>query len=347
MWPMIVLRTPKGWTGPKEVDGKPTEGTWRSHQVPFSELAKNPEHLRLLGRMDARATSRRSCSTRTGRLRAEYRGARAERRAAHGREPARERRPAAAGSADAGFPRLRGRGDEAGHRARRGDAGHGNAACATSSGANTAKTFASSVRTRPRPTGFGAVFEVTDRVFTGDDPAHDEHLSPDGRVMEVLSEHMCQGWLEGYLLTGRHGFFSCYEAFIHIVDSMFNQHAKWLKTTREIPVAAADRLAQLSADLARLAAGSQRLQPPGSRLHRSRREQEGRRRPRLSAAGRQHAAVGDRPLPAQPQLRERDRRRQAAGAAVAGYGRGGQALHGRASASGSGRATTRTASPTS
>ena len=145
----------------------------------------------------------------------------------------------------------------------------------------------------------------------------DDHLAPDGRVMEILSEHTCQGWLEGYLLTGRHGFFSCYEAFIHIVDSMFNQHAKWLKITQRDPLAPADRLAQLPADLARLAAGPQRLQPSGSGLHRPRGEQEGRGRARLSAAGRQHAALGHRPLPAQPQLRQRHRRRQAAGAAVA------------------------------
>ena len=110
-----------------------------------------------------------------------------------------------------------------------------------------------------------AVFEVTDRDWMAEHLPDDDHLAPDGRVMEVLSEHLCQGWLEGYLLTGRHGFFSCYEAFIHIVDSMFNQHAKWLKVSRQHSLAAADRLAQLSADLACLAAGPQRLQPPGSR----------------------------------------------------------------------------------
>ena len=131
--------------------------------------------------------------------------------------------------------------------------------------------------------------------------------------MEILSEHTCQGWLEGYLLTGRHGLFSCYEAFIHIVDSMFNQHAKWLKVSRGDSLAAAGRLAQLPADLARVAPGPQRVLAPGSRLHRPRREQEGGGRPRLPAAGREHAAVGRRPLPAQPQLRQRDRRRQAAG----------------------------------
>jgi xylulose-5-phosphate/fructose-6-phosphate phosphoketolase len=104
---------------------------------------------------------------------------------------------------------------------------------------------------------------VTNRESTAEIIPIDDHVAPDGRVMEVLSEHMCQGWLEGYLLTGRHGFFSCYEAFVHIIDSMFNQHAKWLKVTREDSLAAAHRVAELSAHLARLAAGSQRLQPSG------------------------------------------------------------------------------------
>ena len=157
----------------------------------------------------------------------------------------------------------------------------------------------------------------------------DEELAPEGRVLEVLSEHQCQGWLEGYLLTGRHGLFNCYEAFIHIVDSMFNQHAKWLKVTRNIPVAAADRVAQLPPQLARLAAGSQRLLAPGSRLHRPRREQEGGDHPRLPAAGREHAALRRRPLPAQQELRQRHRRRQAARAAVPVDGRRDRALHAR------------------
>ena len=144
--------------------------------------------------------------------------------------------------------------------------------------------------------------------------------------MEMLSEHQCEGWLEGYLLTGRHGLFNCYEAFIHIVDSMFNQHAKWLKVTVAPAVAAEDRLAELPAGLARLAAGSQRLHAPGSRLHRPRREQEGRGRARLPAAGCELPAVGDGSLPAQPPLRQRRDRRQAPGAAVADDGRRRQAL---------------------
>ena len=150
---------------------------------------------------------------------------------------------------------------------------------------------------------------------------------PTGRVMEMLSEHQCEGWLEGYLLTGRHGLFNCYEAFIHIVDSMFNQHAKWLKVTLAPALAAEDRLAQLPAGLPRLAAGPQRLHPPGPRLHRPRRQQEGRDRPRLPAARRQLPALGDGPLPAQPPLRQRRGRRQAPRAAVADHGRRRQALH--------------------
>src|SRR5260370_402615 len=136
-WPMIILRTPKGWTGPKIVDGKPVEGTWRAHQVPVTDLS-NPEHLKILE--------------------------------------------------------------------------------------DWMKSYLPN-----------ELFDERGKLILQPIAPTDEHLSKDGRVMEVLSEHMCQGWLEGYLLTGRHGFFSCYEAFIHIVDSMFNQHAKWLKVTRDIP----------------------------------------------------------------------------------------------------------------
>ena len=129
-------------------------------------------------------------------------------------------------------------------------------------------------------------------------------LAPDGSVMEVLSEHQCEGWLEGYLLTGRHGLFNSYEAFIHIVDSMFNQHAKWLKMSLELPWRR--KIASLNYLLTstRLAAGSQRLHAPGPRLHRPRHQQEGRDRPRLPPAGRQLPAVGHGSLPAQPALRQ-------------------------------------------
>ena len=184
-----------------------------------------------------------------------------------------------------------------------------------------------------------AVLEVTGKTWEAATLPVDEHLAPDGRVMEVLSEHMCQGWLEGYLLTGRHGFFSCYEAFIHIVDSMFNQHAKWLKTTRAIPwrqpIASLNYL--LTSHVWRQDHNG--FSPPGPRLHRSRGQQEGRRGPDLSAARCQYAALGGRPLPSQPQLRERDRRRQAAGTGLAGHGRRGAPLHHGAGHLGLGRAT--------
>ena len=142
------------------------------------------------------------------------------------------------------------------------------------------------------------MFEATDRTWIADVEPADDHLAPDGRVMEVLSEHLCQGWLEGYLLTGRHGLFNCYEAFIHIIDSMFNQHAKWLKVTRDIPwrrpIASLNYL--LTSHVWRQDHNGFSHQDPG--LHRPRREQEGGDHPRLPAARREHAAVGGRPLPA-------------------------------------------------
>ncbi len=242
--------------------------------------------------------------------------------------PARQRRPAAARSAAAGFPRLCG--------------GRAPARAAwtprpPASRAHSSAMWSSSTRSNfrvfsPDETAsnrWDAVFEVTDRCSTAEILPGDDHVGPDGRVMEMLSEHQCEGWLEGYLLTGRHGFFSCYEAFIHIVDSMFNQHAKWLKVCNRHSLAAADRLAELSAHVARLAPGPQRLQPSGSRLHRPRDQQEGGGHPRLSAAGCQHPALGDRSLPAQPQLRQRHRGRQAALAPVARHGCRHQALHRR------------------
>ncbi len=146
---------------------------------------------------------------------------------------------------------------------------------------------------------------MTTRESVAETVPGDDHVAPDGRVMEMLSEHQCQGWLEGYLLTGRHGFFSCYEAFIHIVDSMFNQHAKWLKVTRAIPwrrpISSLNYL--LSSHVWRQDHNGFSHQDPGFIDHVD--QQEGRRDPGLPPAGRQHAAVGDRSLPAQRELRER------------------------------------------
>ncbi|HUZ98248.1 MAG TPA: phosphoketolase family protein [Gaiellaceae bacterium] len=230
-WPVIVLRTPKGWTGPKTVDGLATEGTWRSHQVPLAELRTNPEHLHQLESW-LRSYRPEELFDVHGALVAELAGL----------PPKSHRRMSANPHANGGLllqdlvlPDFRDFAVEV---------------------PAPATTFSEATRVlgtylrdviRLNPTDFrlfgpdetasnrlGAVFDVTNRQWEAETLPSDDHLARAGRVMEVLSEHQCQGWLEGYLLTGRHGLFSCYEAFIHIIDSMFNQHAKWLKTTREI-----------------------------------------------------------------------------------------------------------------
>ncbi len=232
MWPMIILRTPKGWTGPKEVDGQQTESSWRSHQVPFADLAKKPDHLRLLAEW-MKSYKPEELFDENGRLLAELAAL----------APQGTRRMGANPHANGGkllhdlrMPDFR---DYAVDVKKPGTV----IGEATKVGGAMLRDIIKMNPHNFRIVGpdetasnrLGAVFEATDRVFTGVILPTDDHISPDGRVMEILSEHMCQGWLEGYLLTGRHGFFSCYEAFIHIIDSMFNQHAKWLKTTRHIP----------------------------------------------------------------------------------------------------------------
>jgi xylulose-5-phosphate/fructose-6-phosphate phosphoketolase len=231
-WPMIVLRTPKGWTGPHEVDGTLVEGTWRSHQVPLAGLFEKPEHLRLLEQW-MRGYGPEQLFDVQGRPRREL--------AALAPKGARRMsaNPHANGGAllrDLKLPDFR---DYAVKVGRRG-------ALSLSATQIQGDLIRDVIKANPHnfrvfgpdettSNRWGAVFEVTDRMTAAQILPVDESLSPDGRVMEMLSEHQMQGWLEGYLLTGRHGFFNCYEAFIHIVDSMFNQHAKWLKTTRHIP----------------------------------------------------------------------------------------------------------------
>ena len=327
----------------------PVEGTFRAHQVPLAELADESRAPRPSSSTGCAATGPRSCSTRTARPVAELLAL----------APEGERRMGANPHANGGLllrdldlPDFRDYAVEVPSPASaswRGDARRWAGSCATSCACNADehnfRVFGPD-ETQLQPARRG-LRGHRPRAWAASDRPDDEHLAPDGRVMEVLSEHMCQGWLEGYLLTGRHGLFSCYEAFIHIVDSMFNQHAKWLKVTRDDPLAAPDRLAELPAHLARLAAGPQRLLAPGPGLHRPRRQQEGRGRPRLPAARRQHPALGRRPLPAQPDY---------VNVIVAGKQPAPQwltidarhrALHARASASGSGPATTTAASPTS
>ena len=232
-WPMIVLRTPKGWTGPKEVDGLPVEGTWRAHQVPLADVRDRPERL---AQLEAWLRSYRPEEL------FDERGALVPELAEL--PPRGERRMSANPHANggellrdlvaAGLPRVRGRGRAAGHDARPRRRASSAASSATSSRRN-GETFRIFGPDETASNRLGDVLEATDRQWEAAILPTDEGLAPEGRVIEMLSEHMCQGWLEGYLLTGRHGLFNCYEAFIHIVDSMFNQHAKWLKVTRGIP----------------------------------------------------------------------------------------------------------------
>jgi xylulose-5-phosphate/fructose-6-phosphate phosphoketolase len=231
-WPMLILRSPKGWTGPREVDGVQVEGTWRSHQVPVGAARENAGHRTILEQW-LKSYRAEELFDEDGRLRADLRAL----------APVGERRMSANPHANGGvlledlaLPDFR---DYAVEVDKPG--------VSSSEATRILGGFLRDVIARNRTTfrlfgpdetasnRLGDVFAVTDRAWDAEVEPTDENLAPTGRVMEVLSEHQCQGWLEGYLLTGRHGLFNCYEAFIHIVDSMFNQHAKWLKVTRHIP----------------------------------------------------------------------------------------------------------------
>jgi xylulose-5-phosphate/fructose-6-phosphate phosphoketolase len=232
-WPVIVLRSPKGWTGPHEVDGVRVEGTWRSHQVPLSEVRSNPDHL---AQLEAWMRSYRpeELFDDEGRPTAEV----------NALAPAGARRMSANPHANGGrllrpldLPAWRGYAAEVTapgtlrtEPTRRLGA-YLREVMGRSEGARNFRLFGPDETESNR---LGAVYEVTDKAWNADVWSDEVHLAPGGRVVEVLSEHLCQGWLEGYLLTGRHGLFSCYEAFVHIVDSMFNQHAKWLKVSRDL-----------------------------------------------------------------------------------------------------------------
>jgi xylulose-5-phosphate/fructose-6-phosphate phosphoketolase len=233
VWPMIVMRTPKGWTCPKEIDGKREEGYWRSHQVPMSQIRGNPGHVRILESW-MKSYRPEELFDKTGRLKGELAAL----------APQGTRRMSANPHANGGLllhdlqlPNFR-----------------DYAVDVQSPGAATAeatrvmgqflrdvmklnleqRNFRLFSPDESNSNRWQDVLDVTNRAWVAETLSYDDHLAPDGRVMEMLSEHQCQGWLEGYLLTGRHGFFSCYEAFIHIIDSMFNQHAKWLKVCNEI-----------------------------------------------------------------------------------------------------------------
>jgi xylulose-5-phosphate/fructose-6-phosphate phosphoketolase len=230
---MIVLRSLKGWTGPKVVDGKPVEGTWRAHQVPVADLQEKPEHLKILEEW-MRSYRPQELFDENGKLVAEL----AE------LPPKGDRRMSANPHANGGvllrdlvMPDFR---EYAVEVAKPGTeyaestrvlGGFLRDVMKLNLATSNFRVFGPDETASNR---LEALYESTEKLWMEPTLPVDEHLSRDGRVLEMLSEHMCQGWLEGYLLTGRHGLFSCYEAFIHIVDSMFNQHAKWLKVTRDI-----------------------------------------------------------------------------------------------------------------
>jgi xylulose-5-phosphate/fructose-6-phosphate phosphoketolase len=232
-WPLIVLRSPKGWTCPQEIDGKRTEGSWRSHQVPMGEMHENPDHLRILEQWmkSYRPEELFDSAGRFERALAEI-------------APRGERRMSANPHANGGIllrdlrlPDFRDHGVEIEAP------GRSDAEATRVMGKFLRDVMQLNLDSRNfrlfspdenNSNRWQDVLDATNRTWMAERHDHDDHLAPDGRVMEMLSEHQCQGWLEGYLLTGRHGFFSCYEAFIHIVDSMFNQHAKWLKVCNDI-----------------------------------------------------------------------------------------------------------------
>jgi xylulose-5-phosphate/fructose-6-phosphate phosphoketolase len=234
LWPMIILRSPKGWTCPKEIDGKRTEDYWRSHQVPMGEMHEKPAHIKILEKW-MKSYEPEELFDKTGRLKSEL----AE------LPPKGNRRMSANPHANGGLLlrdlRLPDFCDYAVNVTKPG-------AITAESTRVMGKFLRDTMKLNMESRNFRLfspdennsnrwqdAMEVTNRAWMAERHPYDDHLAPDGRVMEMLSEHQCQGWLEGYLLTGRHGFFSCYEAFIHIIDSMFNQHAKWLKVCHEIP----------------------------------------------------------------------------------------------------------------
>jgi xylulose-5-phosphate/fructose-6-phosphate phosphoketolase len=233
-WPMLIMRTPKGWTGPKFVDGKPVEGTWRAHQVPLDKVRENPEHLRQLEEW-MRSYKPEELFDEKGKFLAELAEIAPKGRQRMGMNPHANGglllQPLKVPNFREFAVRMEGRGQQDFEATR--ILGH------LLHGVMDLNKHPSNFRVfGPDETASNRIDEVevgTGKAWMAETLPVDENLSQTGHVMEVLSEHMCQGWLEGYLLTGRHGFFSCYEAFIHIIDSMVNQHAKWLKTTREIP----------------------------------------------------------------------------------------------------------------
>ena len=325
-WPMIVLRSPKGWTGPSEVDGHKVEGFWRSHQVPLAGMHEKPAHLKQLEEW-LRSYRPEELFDEGGRLVPELRALAPEGRRRMGANPhangglLRKALSLPEFHAYAVETRQPGRIEVSPTQVARPVP----ARCRR----RNCKTSACSARMKMPPTGWPQSTRSPRRLWLGEylpEDADGGELAPDGRVMEMLSEHTLEGWLEGYLLTGRHGFFSTYEAFVHVIDSMFNQHAKWLDNCSELSwradIASLNLL--ITSTVWRQDHNGFTHQDPG--LPGCRREQEPGGDAHLPAAGRELPAVGRGSLPAEPQLRQRDRRGQAAAPVLSRHGRGREAL---------------------
>ena len=324
-WPAIVLRTPKGWTGPQGRGRRAGRGDVpRPTRCRSPTCATNPEQLADARGVDAELPARRSCSTQNGRLVAGARRARAAGRPADGREPARQRRASLASTStcrhsdDYAIPvaAARDRAARVHPQARR-------------------RCHARHLHAQRRAGELPAVLPGRDELEPprrrlrgrepllrrADDPASDDHVAPDGRVMEVLSEHNCEGWLEGYLLTGRHGLFATYEAFAMVSASMTVQHAKWLEEASELPWRAPIPSLNILLTSTCWRNDHNGFSHQGPGLIDVDAVEEGDRGAHLPAARRQLPAVGGRPLLPQPELRQPDRHRQAAAAAVARHRR--------------------------
>jgi len=234
-WPMIILETPKGWTGPKIIDGKKIEGSWRSHQVPFTDFVNHPEHIKELEKWMKSYRPDELFDSR-GKFAKELALLAPKGNLRMGSNPHTNGGELLKNLKLPDFRKLAIEIKEPGKQSAEATRILGQFLRDVMRQNSENRNFRVMGPDETASNRLDALFETTGRTFDAEMFESDDcFLSPEGRVMEVLSEHLCQGWLEGYLLTGRHGFFSCYEAFIHVIDSMFNQHAKWLKTTREIP----------------------------------------------------------------------------------------------------------------
>jgi xylulose-5-phosphate/fructose-6-phosphate phosphoketolase len=321
-WPMIVLRTPKGWTCPAEVDGHKVEGFWRAHQVPF-EINGNPDHLKLLEKW-MKSYHPEELFDDKGGLIPELKEL----------APTGARRLSANPVTNGGLLRKPLRlPDYRAYAVKVDEPGR-----LEVENTRVLGTFLRDVMQKnmdkfrvfgPDETAsnrLSAIYAATPKTWMAEikpEDADGTELAPDGRVMEMLSEHTLEGWLEGYLLSGRHGFFASYEAFIHVIDSMFNQHAKWLEQCNKIPWRAPISALNL------LITSTVWRQPPGPGLSGPGHQQECLGHPDLYAPGCQHPPVGGQPLPAQHPLCQRHRLRQAVPPAIPEHGRGHQALHQR------------------